>query len=479
MSIILFAVIAILAIFSIITNNALLYALVIILIFAMVMVVRSNLFVHLLIIATPFTYIATILLFNISAFDQEQFKLIAMIKIASFLIVPVLFYGYLSSKKFTLSPFDLLTATYLLSIVFYLPLGSATLSEKGTELQPLFFFIMFIYLGRFVYYRNIKISTYEKIFIHLSVVVVGIGVVMYFFSDYLSSMGLSPKGYSIISVGLTEQQFIGEFNAATYSFLFYATYGIVMRFFSIFYSAIGTAYFLSYALLAAFLNKKYLISLIILLAILFTLTTGSWLLIFLTILLTTSLMTNNMMLRNIIFFVIFVSGAYIVVKYQNIILASIQAGFLYSNVISYDLEIQSLAAHLQSVFGFLFYLREAPLGNGIGFRTGESFFVDVFGQTGVVGSTIFLLIFYRIFASLKKKYQVTKDKKIVLAVLFLIMNLIGSLFSRENYTFIVSYFSWIYIGLIYEMSRKNVVRNALKTPLQNEPIIYSDNLKIL
>lgn len=73
----------------------------------------------------------------------------------------------------------------------------------------------------------------------------------------------------------------------------------------------------------------------------------------------------------------------------------------------------------------------------------------------------------------------TKDRKIVLAVLFLIMNLVGSLLSRENYTFIVSYFSWIYIGLIYEMSRKNIVRNASKNPLQNEQMIYSDKPGIL
>jgi hypothetical protein len=127
------------------------------------------------------------------------------------------------------------------------------------------------------------------------------------------------------------------------------------------------------------------------------------------------------------------------------------------DVFSFSPEDQSAAEHLFSVFVIFDLIRESPFGLGIGFDTGESYMVGIFGQMGVIGLFLFFLIFYKIYKNLKRGYIFSHNKRYFIAGIFLLFNLLGSLISRENYTFIVSYFSWIYIGYMFEMSRKEKV----------------------
>lgn len=447
-----FLVILILFFSAILLENSLFYSVMIILLISMFMITYKNIFPYLLVITIPFTYVLTIFLFNSEIFSQESFKIVAFIKIFSFLIFPIVFYYILNTSKYKITTLDIYKISFLLIVLIYLFIGSFNQGERVSQLQPLLFFLLFIYLGRLFYYSKINLHLIEKSYMYLALFVVFIGVWMYIFADTLEAIGLSPKKYSIESVGMKERQFIGIFNASTYSFLFYDSFGVVKRFFSIFYSGIGLAYFSSYAFILAFLTNKKIFSFLLLLTIIATLTRGSWILLFISyfgalVLYNGSKKTKLIaLLFSLLFVLLFV------LKYENIISTYLQSGFV--DVFSFSTEDQSAAAHLFSVFIIFDLIKNSPLGSGVGFATGESFLVDIFGQMGILGLFIFFIIFYKIHKSLKYTYKTSNNIKYFIAGVFLIFNLIGGLISKENYTFIVSYFSWIYIGYIYEMSRR-------------------------
>jgi hypothetical protein len=261
-------------------ENSYLYAACIAISIVLFMIAYKKYFPYLLIISIPFTYILTIFLFNSGVFSQENFKIIAFIKIFSFLFLPVLFYFIVDIRKFRFTSLDIFLISFLLLSGIYFFIGDFTKGERISQLQPLLFFVLFIYLGRLFYYSRIEVKLLEKSYVYLSLLVVFIGLFMYIFADFLELVGLSPKEYSIESVGMLERQFIGVFNASTYSFLFYDSLGLVKRFFSIFYSGIGLAYFLSYAFILTLLNNKRYLGLLLLLSIIATLTRGSWVLLF-------------------------------------------------------------------------------------------------------------------------------------------------------------------------------------------------------
>ena len=431
---------------SLIKNDALFLALSIIFSLACFVVLQPKLYIYFVVIATPFTYIITVFLYNTQLF-LYNFKLIAAIKLLCFIIVPVTALLISNFKKCKFDIFDYTILAYLFFCTVYYFVGDDVEGTKMANYMQMVPFAIYLILGKLVYLARIKIETLERIYLRLCIIVIIVGIAMYFASDKLNTYNLSPKAYSIESVGMHENQFMGEFAASSYSFIFQDTLGYIKRFFSIFYSGIGMAYFSSIGFIIAFYRKKRIFMIVILAAIIATITRGVWILSIISPIFVWYLISKSKMAKIVAASILLLSLLASLLVFKSILIDY----FIEGKTSTFDFTgiDQSSAAHLVSILILYDIIRNKIFGYGMGFSSGESFLVDVFARIGIFGFMVFVFLFFIQLKRIKAFYLSNHHIECQITLCLLVFNLLGSLFSRENYTIIDSYMSWIYIGYVY------------------------------
>lgn len=407
-------------------------------------------FIYFIVVVLPFTYIITVFLYNADLFNNN-FKLIAAIKLISFTIVPIVILFIKQIRKYKLTILDMVIIVYIILCTIYTFVGEGEDGSKIGNFMQMVPFAMYLILGKLAYLSKINLVLLENIYIKLCLAVILVGIIMYLLFDKLYDLNLSPKAYSIESVGMKESQFVGELAASSYSFIFYEISGLIKRFFSIFYSGIGMAYFLAIAFFLSLYRSKYFLLCAIAVAIVATLTRAVWMLVFISpvaVIFFTS-KTRKIKYATIMLTVIFILASGF--AYKDILIGY----FMEGRVTAYDFASidQSAAAHIIDILVLLNVAKENIFGYGLGYNSGESFLVDVFARTGIAGFSVFIFIFVIVLTKLKHAYFQTGNTTYRIALCLLIFNLTAGLFSRESFTIIVSYMSWIYIGYTYSKAQ--------------------------
>lgn len=432
---------------SILRSDALYISVMLIVAFVVFNFLNEKLFSRMLVVVIPFTYIATVFLYNTGLFNND-FKILVAIKIISFALLPLLIMGVRQFNKIRLNAFDsALILFVVINCIYFFFTGEGDGSRVSNFMQMVPF-AMYLFMGKLMYLARLDLLKLEKTYLNTCVFIIAVGVVMYLAADYLAGLNLSPKNYSIESVGMKEEQFLDEFNASSYSFIFLDALGIAKRFFSVFYSGIGTAYFLSVGFIIAQYRKFYWYLLIISMAIVATLTRATWILLFVSPLVVLFHASQSRKVKVAYLIVLATSLLAFVFKYKAIFFGYFLEGKLQvSNYVNID---QSTTAHILSILVFVDLLKNNILGYGMNYDSGESFLVDVFARTGIVGFLIFLALFWILYKRFKQPGFWITPQECKIALCLVVFNLLGSLFSRENFTIIDSYMSWIYIGYVFE-----------------------------
>jgi hypothetical protein len=399
--------------------------------------------VHIVIISIPFTFIFTVFLYNTKLFENG-FKAISFFKIGGLGFIPLIVLWLAKKKKFRLSKIDLTIGLYIILLVAYFPLGGFPKSAAVSNLQQMISFLIYFYIGRYVYQN---VDTYVDTFLKTTIFVIIASVIIQYSSGQLSNMFLSPREYSIESIGLSPKQFVGDLNASCYSFLFYQNTGMIKRFFGIFFSGIGMAYFLAMGMIITYYKKNYVLCSVLFLLILWTLTRAVPILLILSFLITSFISIKKLRNRVLLILSLVVIVICVIAQFLPVIQKLIQGQIA---IHSFDVEDQSAAMHLMSIFNIVSIAIKTPFGGGLGRDSGESFLVDVFARIGIVGLIAFLLIFINVFSRLVYDIKKNDSFRSKTAFALLAFCLIGSLFSRETFTILDSFMSWIYIGCVYQ-----------------------------
>ena len=405
-------------------------------------------FISLAICIIPFWFLLT--LFSYAFFESAIVSTIfSVFKEIAFLFVPLLFLIllFINKYKYKVAFPILLLCLYLffISSLFYFNFDFS--KEAIVSFRQSTISFLLILLGYLLSLNKEKIVLLLKLYLNVTFLFSVAGFILYFLFLYCDYLPVGSKNYLIESVNMRENQFIGELSASNYSFLFHDKLGLIIRWFSPFYSAIGAAYFLGYALLVIFFlyrggytNKlRYLLLLLFLSAFVLTFTRGAWISLFIAIFLTVLLAAKNKNKNKIKLF-LFIFLSFLILSYAEVFFKLLSGIETYQ----FDIKYQSSAAHIYSL---LSVLDAHILNHEFAFGNVEGYLNDMLFNFGVLPFAAFIIVSYTILNSLINKYKQTKNTIYLISISFLIFNIVAGIFSQETFTFIVSYFSWIHIGI--------------------------------